>query len=82
MKVPDYIMDGLPSNREFYDLMTAKEQVQFVQAFEYERITHVERDKFFMTNHDDFLDFVISAFKWDDSAQGYDYWQQIVDSNQ
>lgn len=62
---------------DFMDLLSPIEQHRFHQAFEKDRKMSVEESRFDMEMFSELQVYILSAFPWDNTDQGVDYWYAI-----
>lgn len=62
---------------DFLDLLSPIEQHRFHQAFEKNRKMSVEEAKFDTEVFPELKNYLLGAFPWDTTDQGFDYWDAI-----
>jgi hypothetical protein len=70
----------MKSNREWFNLLTDKEQEQFKRNC-VEHSFHLSWKRYKKEFSEDFYKFVTSAFTWYETDEGHDYWSEIAKSN-
>lgn len=64
---------------DFMDLLDPIEQHRFHQEFEKLRGKDVEETRFDLEVFPELKDYLLGAFVWDSTDQGFDYWREIHD---
>lgn len=62
---------------DFMDLLHPIEQHRFHQSFEKLRKKTVEEARYDMELFPHLKDYLLGAFAWEDTDQGFDYWEDI-----
>lgn len=68
----------MKSNREWFTLLTDKEQEEFKRNCD---DFDIDFEECLDMDSEDFEDFIAGAFVWSRTTQGCNYWKQIAESN-